>query len=235
MKTTEQTIFEMLTENTGAALCDSGGAYGRNWERNKRKTLDDFRAEPSATLEVSKWEREGVTKWDMYPTLSVFHHLNKCLSLDELCREFNSQPVENWNSDFYGVSSEGQEWLEMMGFEPKGDSWNTYNWSANFSQVMQGQNLELDGEHYVLLQIHGGCDVRGGYTDAKLFKLDSEYGFLTENALFYVETPEGEELTLDWLNEWIDSDGQCADDEYLNKFAAALGEGTHSGESCVCY
>jgi hypothetical protein len=28
----------------------------------------------------------------------------------------------------------------------------------------------MDGEPYLLLQIHGGADVRGGYTDAKLFK-----------------------------------------------------------------
>ena len=29
--------------------------------------------------------------------------------------------------------------------------------------------LEIDGEDYVLLQVHGGADVRGGYTDARLF------------------------------------------------------------------
>ena len=30
--------------------------------------------------------------------------------------------------------------------------------------------VTINGEEYLLLQIHNGCDVRGGYTDAKLFK-----------------------------------------------------------------
>ena len=33
----------------------------------------------------------------------------------------------------------------------------------------------MDGEPYLLLQIHGGCDVRGGYTDAKLFKPSDDW------------------------------------------------------------
>ena len=35
-QTVEQTIYGMLTESTGAALCDSGGAYGRHWQRNQK-------------------------------------------------------------------------------------------------------------------------------------------------------------------------------------------------------
>lgn len=32
---TKHLIYEMLTENTGRHMLDSGGAYGRNWERNQ--------------------------------------------------------------------------------------------------------------------------------------------------------------------------------------------------------
>ena len=45
LKTIEQTIFEMITENTGSHMLDSGGAYGRNWQRNQGKTIDDFKNE----------------------------------------------------------------------------------------------------------------------------------------------------------------------------------------------
>jgi hypothetical protein len=34
-------------------------------------------------------------------------------------------------------------------------------------------------ERYLLLQIHGGCDARGGYTNAKLF-LPPDYGIINE-------------------------------------------------------
>ena len=53
---------------------------------------------------------------------------------------------------------------------------NTYNGGSDLSQVLQGAWLEdADGDTYLLLQIHGGCDVRGGYTDAKLFKTSDDW------------------------------------------------------------
>ena len=71
--------------------------------------------------------------------------------------------------------------------------------------------------------MHGGCDVRGGYTDAKLFKLDDwqePWAVVTDDCMF--ADPEGD-LYLDWRGEWIDSEGSCADDEYLLTFARACG------------
>ena len=173
--TVEQTVFAMLTENTGASLLDSGGAYGRNWQRNQALTLEDFRNRPAATLEVSKYERDGKAHYEAIPTVDVFHLLTQWLELDDVCKEFNAMPVEDWRSDeFYGVSAEGEQWLKDRGFtEGDGGGFNTYNWCTNHSQILQGHYLvNEDDEPYLLLQIHGGCDARGGYTDAKLFKLD---------------------------------------------------------------
>jgi hypothetical protein len=48
-------------------------------------------------------------------------------------------------------------------------TFNTYNWDSDLSQVLQGSWIDIGGQQYLLLQIHNGCDVRGGYTDAKLF------------------------------------------------------------------
>ena len=51
-RSTDEVIVAMLTENTGRHFLDSGGAYGRNWERNSGKTVADFKSKPSATLEI---------------------------------------------------------------------------------------------------------------------------------------------------------------------------------------
>ena len=60
--------------------------------------------------------------------------------------------------------------------ECKYDTFNTCNGDSDLSQVLQGAWLEdADGDSYLLLQIHGGCDVRGGYTDAKLFKVEYDW------------------------------------------------------------
>ena len=233
---TKELIHAMLTENTGRALCDSGDAYGRNWQRNQGKTLADCEAEPSATLEVRKYsDREGKTYWEMYPTISLFHHLTDCLTQDDICREFNAMPVEDWNGDYYGTSAEGQEWIDSM-FKG-GECFNSYNWNANFSQVIQYTMLEhIDtDEKYVLLQIHGGCDVRGGYTDAKLFKLNcEEWGLSYENAGFCAEV-DGCTVCLDWMgSEWINEEGMTPDDAELDAFCEALGEGVHAGDAFEC-
>jgi hypothetical protein len=221
-KSTEQTIFEMLTENTGRALCDSGDAYGRNWQSNQVKTLDDFRAAPSATLEVYISEKYV----DLTPTVSVFHACVNALELDSYCQEYNAQGTGNFNGDYYGTDNDNCEWLTENGFSPVGEGFNTYNWNSNHSQVMQGQELERDGEKYVLLQIHGGCDVRGGYTAAKLFKL-SGYGdimsLLCDDCGFSVSVGDDEYLSLDWHGEWSDADGSTPDDDYLRRFAEAAG------------
>ena len=42
-KTTEQVIYEMLTESTGTHFLDSGGATGRHWQQNQKRTLEDFK------------------------------------------------------------------------------------------------------------------------------------------------------------------------------------------------
>ena len=41
MREIENVIIEMLKENTGEHFLDSGGAYGRHWEKNQDKNFKD--------------------------------------------------------------------------------------------------------------------------------------------------------------------------------------------------
>ena len=61
---TEKIIYKLLTENTGEHFLDSGGAYGRHWQRNQKKSLNDFRKEKYISYDS-----------DGYATKSLFHHL----------------------------------------------------------------------------------------------------------------------------------------------------------------
>lgn len=179
----KQLVYKMLTESTGAHMLDSGGAYGRHWERNQKRTLQDFVNDPEVTLEYYKKDFE-------YYTISVFHYLtNGQLELDGLCDDFNTLAVKNWDSEIYGVSKEGADWLKRRGFEI-GGSFNTYNGESALSQVLQGTYIKsAGGDDYVLLQIHNGCDVRGGYTDAKMFSLPE--GYLPREDVFGSVTHKG--------------------------------------------
>lgn len=167
----KELIYKMLTESTGISMMDSGGTDNRGWQRNQKKSFTDFENEPAVEYEVDD---------QLSYTVSLFHYLPTVLELDDLCNEFNSKKVNDWDSDIYGVSKAGKNWLLKKGFKI-GNSWNSYNGENTLSQILQGTELKIDGcgeGDYVLLQIHNGCDARGGYTDAKLFKYQEFQEFI---------------------------------------------------------
>ena len=206
-KTTSNTkdlIFSMLTENTGKHMCDSGGTNGRMWQRNTNKCVADFEAEPAELYQYDPKYNE------IYRTVSVFHYLTHNLEVDDIAFNFNelNTDAEDYNADckeddvsLYGVSLNA--WLHLV-TENEVEvqrSWNTYNGESDLSQILQGANLTINEEHYVLIQIHGGADARGGYTDAKLFKCDGCIdGMIHEYLREYSDNYE----TLEEL-EYIDS------------------------------
>ena len=70
------------------------------------------------------------------------------------------------------------------------------------SQILQGANLTINEEHYILIQIHGGADARGGYTDAKLFKCDED-GMIHEYLREYADNYELME-ELEYIDSMVD-------------------------------
>jgi hypothetical protein len=106
----------------------------------------------------------------------VFHFLSQ-LDTDWICEEFNAMPCMDWDADdeVYGVSKAQWDWLKANHEVKVGYTFNTYNGDSDLSQILQGSWVEIDDEVYLLLQIHGGCDARGGYTNAKLFTTPEEH------------------------------------------------------------
>jgi hypothetical protein len=172
---TERKLITMLGENTGRHMLDSGGAYGRNWERNQGRA---WLAEPAISLEFD--ERDG--KLEISATRNVFHFLRERVTyrpdLQSQLTRFAKRPE---NEDSY--------WLEIMeSFAKKMGcrnpvTVNTYNGEDMLSQVLQYTAFDNDDGAFALIQIHGGCDVRGGYTGAAVFEIDDgDMWGLTDNA-----------------------------------------------------
>lgn len=177
---TQKLVYKMLVTSTGEALCDSGGAYGRNWERNQKKTIGDFIKEPAVKIsEDLKDLKKGEIIDDYYPVVSVFHYLSR-YEIDSVCDWFNKLACDDWDSDIHGVSESQLKRLnKKFEVEMIGEGYNTYNGECPLTQTLQGQSLTINGDNYELIQIHQGCDVRGGYTDAKLFKKLDYVDFMT--------------------------------------------------------
>ena len=176
----KELLYKMITTNTGSALCDSGGAYGRHHEKNSVKTMQDFDNDKAVDFDSMEGASES-TEIDY--TISTWHYLNNHgFELDTICNDFNEiqKDSDDWDtrSKLYGVSYNAFENYLDCNYEVAIQStWNTYNRDTNLSQVLQGAYLTVNGEDYILLQIHQGCDVRGGYTDAKLFKNEDIRGY----------------------------------------------------------
>ena len=209
-KTTSNTkdlIFSMLTENTGTHMCDSGGDKGRMWQRNANKCVADFENEPQELYQYDPKYNE------IYRTVSVFHYLTNNLDIDDIAFNFNelNTNAKDWEADckedsssIYGVCVNA--WINLVTSNEVevSRSWNTYNGDSDLSQILQGANLLINDEYYVLIQIHGGADARGGYTDAKLFKCgDYMDGMIHEYLREYADSCEILE-ELEYIDSMVD-------------------------------
>ena len=153
---TAEVLAAMFTENTGAHFLDSGGAYGRNYERHAGKTARDFLNAPA------------VNNCGDYFTVNAFHWLNDRLSyspvMDSAFQTYLDQSEEHYLTDM-------EEFPTTLGAENI-YTINTYNGDDALDQTLQFTQFEVGGRYYYALQVHGGCDVRGGYTRPRIFEGD---------------------------------------------------------------
>ena len=182
--TTEEKLAAMLQENTGRSILDSGDHYGRNWEANQGR---DFAAEPEGKVEFHK-RGEGV---DIIPTISVYHFLRDRVEYNaELDRRFHEyMDREGFYPDLQGAESFVADLDGARGLYGNGSPMpvNTYNGEDTLSQVIQYVYWEDNDGPHVLLQIHGGCDVRGGYTDPVAFDVEETAIFDNARASIYCD------------------------------------------------
>lgn len=207
----ERFIYNLITTSTGTSFLDSGGVNGRKWQQNQKKTIEDFKKEPEAVMEFDQ------PKYGYTSTVSAFHYLTTVLDLDDICDQYNDLDCDDWDgNEFYGVSAKQEQWL-LERFEKSGDNFNTYNWECILDHVLQGCLLycKESRDEYVLLQVHLGADVRGGYTDAYLFKVDCDL-FLDIGTMFTLEIDD-EIYAMDYMGEWINYEGRSVDDQYYQK------------------
>lgn len=169
--TTEEAIAEMFTESTGAHMLDSGGAYGRSWERNQSgaeaagSAVEYFKSRPEVEFRFHDDEFD-------YLTIDGFHWLTKNVEYDpELQARFEAYAAES-----------DEPWLvdmeEFMEAENDRDSRivNTYNFDTPLNETFQWVEWRDEyGDTLVLLSYHGGCDVRGGYTKPRAFRVLEDY------------------------------------------------------------
>jgi len=163
---TETVIYKMLTENTGKHFLDSGGEYGRHWQRNKLKSLNDFKKENYISYDA-----------DGYATKSLFHHLTESLTylpeetklLNDWIKKDKYDYLKNPNGRCHTISDVSDFMNEYFYPSDEIHCHYTYNDENVLSQDFQILHSTFYETNKVALCTHNGCDARGGMSDYKIF------------------------------------------------------------------
>jgi len=195
---TTEIIKSMMKKNTGRHMLDSGSAYGRNFEENQK--IEDLEDVPHATHDFGMYGDDI----EILTYVSTYHFLKHRVDYDKQAHQLTKQFYEYANSP----ELEDENWLSCMKACFGGCSVNTYNQESNVDQVLQFVTFDLEyvgyaderdprpedrefkigdrivraveeihGE-FVALQIHNGCDVRGGYTAPVVFEAPHNADYL---------------------------------------------------------
>jgi hypothetical protein len=145
-------------------MLDSGGAYGRNWERNRKRK---FGKENPCIVEINSEYNEVNITFNVYHYLKTYLELNQATALlNHKFHKFCNLPA-NENKYYPELM---KEFAEAIGTEVY--TTNTYNYDNIISQTLQYTTFQYNEEQFILLQVHNGCDVRGGYTKPYIFHID---------------------------------------------------------------
>lgn len=176
----QKAISDMMKENTGSHMLDSGGAYGRNFEHNKEINF----------LETPYFY-DNTDKYGINITYNIFWYLTRFLDITPESKKYNAQfqklykkYPEKYDPDlmetFIGELMEVSDDIKCL----TSSTINTYNYDNLLSQILQYTAFENEDTNqvFIILQIHGGCDARGGYTQPRVFEIT---GYDTQQSEVY--------------------------------------------------
>lgn len=163
-RTVAESLAAQFTEDTGRHILDSGGAYGRGFERLAGMTAADFESLPAVTVDRDYGD----------VSVSLFHVLREHLDVTpdtlELTREFRAYVESTPEGEgYYNTAHTVEEFLDGIGAS-RGHTDNTYNYDTLADGVVQYVEFKLGDTDYVALSTHNGADVRGGYSDFVIYR-----------------------------------------------------------------
>ena len=168
--TTCQILGKMLREDTGRVLIDGGDYHGRHFE--SRRKIKSFAKLPYAKLAFMAGDEPVVLK-NTYLALAEF--LTYSPDMTRLFRKSVSNQFSVYEIEkFADETSECKHECCRLG----GNSHNMDD--CTLDSAIQFETFSRDDKTYVILQIHGGCDSRWGYTLPRVFEIEGAMEFLSE-------------------------------------------------------
>ena len=176
---TKDVVVDMLRENTGRSIVDSGDYYGRAWQRNQTV---DFDNEPAA------WARFDVagTRLHILGTVSLYHWMTSMLEYDAELQARLDQHAQGFpqSVSWFTVQDDFvQKLFEAGDLARESRVTYTYNTpdSCDLSQNIQYISLYTESDFepsHLIVMVHNGCDARMGFTAPKCFRITNDDDYL---------------------------------------------------------
>lgn len=211
-----EVIKNMMCEDTGRNLLDSGDAYGRHYEENKKNGI------MTGPQKVDFWT-DGEKETELNPIVPLYDFLTYNLEADGDSERFEDEfynyiKVNDLNPySVYDIEKTIKVIGEYSGYGDL-EMINTYNYGSILSQTIQFIMFSDGYDNiYVCLQIHNGCDVRGGYTLPKIFYVENPEYFITgtTDAIISCGCRDYNYYDYDYIETYDDEDYISIDNEYI--------------------
>ncbi len=171
---TKRVLKAMFCENTGTHFLDSGGAYGRGWQRKQAIKDADWDLFPYTHVEISSPD-------DWYVLKNTYHflmeHIQYDVKMDKLFHAFCNQPVRK-KEPYYQCMRQFRDFIGDRDDFEYYTGGNTYNGDTCLDETLQYDIYRSNNYDFIILQTHNGADVRGGYSTPHVFSLEDADSFL---------------------------------------------------------
>ena len=121
------------------------------------------------------------------PTIDLFHFLADRLMItpesEELEKKFEQYDKEHPDESYL---EEMEDFANQENDEDEGEVIieNSYERESALSQGIQYAIFHKNGKTFVILQIHNGADIRGGYTKPYIFEINDETSLLDDGYIY---------------------------------------------------
>ena len=208
----DKIVSMMLKENTGTHFMDSGGEGGRAWQQNQKR---DFQKEAASVIEVD------VGRKDLIISMRTFFYVTEfwesTTESERLQKEFLKFADREENEGDGWMSLMEKFYEEVLYPEIDDHDWNaynvgkggrivnTYNYESSVDQILQYMMFSWqDNCPFIMLQIHGGADARGGYTAPHFFAFKTREHHIDEFLIC-----DGDYTVMCGDEQWYTDDHGC--------------------------
>lgn len=155
------TFTKLSCTKVGHHMLDSGDIYGRNYERPVAKGV---------TVDIDYNEHRD--EFYVSASIPLGEFLDAAFTIDaELTRKLRR--IEKIEGNRLNSRDAAELLTQAIPGATLGNWENTYNYETDLDQVVQYHTIETEdsGTVYVI-ETHNGCDVRGGYSNCVVARLD---------------------------------------------------------------